>query len=640
MIHTQNKGRNYLSTLLLLSLCLIPQMVVSQNHAIAGLAPGRASTAKPIKALLIAGGCCHDYEQQHQILSEGIQARANIRVDVYVSLSKSANPPLALFDDPNWAEGYDLIIHDECAAGNRDDSVIENILTVHKTIPAVHLHCAMHSFRGSKNTEWCKHIGLKSTRHGPHLPVAVERTNKHGITANLSNWVTGNEELYNNLEVYDAEPLLKGTQQYKKNGQDVVDTAIVAWTNTKSGARSFSTSLGHYNEVVASNEYLELVSRGALWACNKLDDKKYLQPYTGSNLATIIPASAEPAPKQKMNPAVAPADATFVKLTASSTQSSNKNYMQHAIDGDPKTRWCANFGKAPAWLQVELEKAISLSAAQVDWEQREQWTSYTIDTSRDGKTWTTSFDASENKQSGVRKDHFKAENVRFVRVVFLGQQKGMWPSFWELTLYDAQGKKRELHERAQKASISVSPDPFKKAGNYKPHPHRLSAEEEQELLTDVTVPKGFTKSIFAPWQMANYPTYVAAAANGDLYVSSDGNASGGRGPGRGRVLRLRDISGDGRADEVTEFVRDIDSPRGIVWDHDRLYVLHPPHITVFHDPDGDGVADSSKRLIANIAFGFDKRSADHTTNGLEMGVDGWIYIAVGAETYNTTAAQL
>ena len=82
-------------------------------------------------------------------------------------------------------------------------------------------------------------------------------------------------------------------------------------------------------------------------------------------------------------------------------------------------------------------------------------------------------------------------------------------------------------------------------------------------------------------------------------------------------------------DEVKEFIKSIDSPRGIVWDHDRLYVLHPPHITVYHDKDGDGISESNERLISNIAFDFKDRSADHTTNGLEIGIDGWIYIAVG-----------
>ena len=95
-------------------------------------------------------------------------------------------------------------------------------------------------------------------------------------------------------------------------------------------------------------------------------------------------------------------------------------------------------------------------------------------------------------------------------------------------------------------------------------------------------------------------------------------------------MRLRDTDKDGRADEVTEFIRDIDSPRGLIWDHDRLYLLHPPHISVFFDRDHDGVAEESKRLISDIAFGFKDRPADHTTNDITMGIDGWIYIAGGA----------
>src|SRR6266545_7963726 len=34
--------------------------------------------AEPLHALLITGGCCHDYEAQKKILSEGISARANV----------------------------------------------------------------------------------------------------------------------------------------------------------------------------------------------------------------------------------------------------------------------------------------------------------------------------------------------------------------------------------------------------------------------------------------------------------------------------------------------------------------------------------------------------------------------------------
>ena len=131
-----------------------------------------------------------------------------------------------------------------------------------------------------------------------------------------------------------------------------------------------------------------------------------------------------------------------------------------------------------------------------------------------------------------------------------------------------------------------------KGGNSKPTIVKLSPAEEAAILQKggVSVPAGFEATLFAPWQSANYPVYVAAAPNGDLYVSSDGCGSLGRDADRGRVLRLRDKDGDGRADEVTEFIASIDSPRGLIWDHDRLYLLHPPHVSVYFDQDGDGVA--------------------------------------------------
>lgn len=151
------------------------------------------------------------------------------------------------------------------------------------------------------------------------------------------------------------------------------------------------------------------------------------------------------------------------------------------------------------------------------------------------------------------------------------------------------------------------------------------------LLAEVKAPAGFDATIFATPAQANYPVFVAATADGALYVSSDGNGSLGRDPGRGRLLRLRETDGDGIADEVKEFVKRLDSPRGLVWVDDQLIVLHPPHVTAFRDTDGDGIADdqAGKRLVSGIAFDYSKRPADHTSNGLALGVDGWIYAAIG-----------
>ena len=601
-----------------------------------GLAPP-ALTVTPLKALLIAGGCCHDYEAQHRIIFEGIQSRANVRVDVIYYPTDPTEPngvaaglSMPFYRDPDWAKGYDVVIHDECVALNDDPTTMRNILSAHQSIPAVHLHCAMHSFRGrggspktftaQHHEAWCRQIGLMSVRHGPHLPVTIRRVDhRHPIVTTLPGWVTDKEELYNNEIMLDAEPLLVGSQTYQKSGKEVTDTAVVAWINNKGPTRTFSTSLGHFNHNVENPHYLDLVTRGLLWACDKLGQPSYEIPYSGSNLVRVgISNIDETAVTQS---------GALVEVTTSSSQQTPAHPARHGIDGNKTTRWCAATAKMPAWINLEFTKPQSIAAVELEWEFPNQWMQYTIATSVDGQKWNIVFDGSENRTGGIRRDQFGEVKTRFLRVTLSRQERGMWPSLRELRLFDAAGKPLDTSVASTKKILQD--DRWATEGNVPPVPHQLSAEEERALLELVEVPTGFEKTLFAPWQMANYPTYIAASPHGDLYVSSDGNGSLGRQPHRGRVLRLRDRDGDGRADDVTEFIRDIDSPRGILWDHDRLYVLHPPHIDVFFDQDGDGVADKSERLISDIAFGFGKRPADHTTNGLEMGIDGWIYVAVG-----------
>ncbi|MBC8112882.1 MAG: HEAT repeat domain-containing protein, partial [Candidatus Saccharimonas sp.] len=60
-----------------------------------------------------------------------------------------------------------------------------------------------------------------------------------------------------------------------------------------------------------------------------------------------------------------------------------------------------------------------------------------------------------------------------------------------------------------------------------------------------------------------------------------------------------------------------------------LLVLAPPNLLAFHDDNGDGVSDRSDVLVKGIGFDLKFRGADHTTNGIQVGIDGWIYVAVG-----------
>ena len=115
----------------------------------------------------------------------------------------------------------------------------------------------------------------------------------------------------------------------------------------------------------------------------------------------------------------------------------------------------------------------------------------------------------------------------------------------------------------------------------------------------------------------------------DRFIGVDPQGSLGKEDGQGKVLRCIDIDGDGKADQINEFAR-MDHPRGLFYDHGSLWVLHPPTLSVFHDTNGDGTADKHEELITGISTDeVERRGADHTTNGIRMGIDGWLYIAVG-----------
>ena len=589
-------------------------------------AKNKSTSSRPLRALLIAGGCCHDYAHQQEALCKGIQARANVQVDVYWTDNSTTAPILPLYEGLDWAQKYDVIIHDECAADVKDQAIIDRILQTHQKIPAVHLHCAMHSFR-SGNDAWFKHLGLQSNSHGPQEPIAIQFVDKaHPITATLSDWTTINEELYNNVKLFGAHPLAFGKQTVSNGDQKRVDEAVVAWTNETQGARSFSTTIGHNTETVEDPRYLELVTRGLLWACGKLSTE-YLRPFQGENKVTFIDKDLV-----KADPATllgkAPDNATLVKVSASSTQSGNETIR--AVDGDNGTRWCADGDSFPQWLQFEFEHPHRLREIEIAWESGGIVYRYRVEGSSDEKEWTLLLDKSKNSSNQQIAEPLSVDTmVKFVRIVGTGSNSG-WCSIREVKIKgDGIGTLWPADLESKSTSfVPVRSDPLASQGNTVPEIVSLSAEKEAEILKDVNVPDEFSVTVFASPPAVNYPVFVAAATDGTLYVSSDGNGSLGRTPGRGRVIRLRDLDGDGRADETKIFCK-IDAPRGLVWDHDRLYLMHPPHLSEFIDRDGDGVAEEQNVLVSNLAFGYDKRPADHTTNGLSLGVDGWLYIAGG-----------
>jgi putative membrane-bound dehydrogenase-like protein len=158
---------------------------------------------------------------------------------------------------------------------------------------------------------------------------------------------------------------------------------------------------------------------------------------------------------------------------------------------------------------------------------------------------------------------------------------------------------------------------------------KLSPAGNSGKLKDLEIPKGYKATLYAEPPQINYPTFVKATADGRVFVAIDKNGSVDREENRGSVVLTVDDNKDGKADRFTQFVPNVDSPRGIEWDGQWLYVLHPPHLTAYRDNDGDGVSDESRSVVNNIAFDLEDRPADHTSNGVTLGIDGWLYLAIG-----------
>ncbi len=621
---------------------------------------------KPLKALLILGGCCHDYAKQKDILKRGIEARVMAEVTIVYSSDKSTKARFDIYDNPDWAKGYDVVIHDECSADVTEQPYVRNILNAHKNgVPAINLHCAMHSYRTGTD-DWFQFIGLQSSGHGPQKPIDIafvapehpvvkgfggaekpvgkqeplspgpspRKAGARGegevgpFAKRLENWTTINEELYNNLKLFDtARPIARGTQDVGNK----VDDFIVAWVNEygPKKTRVFSTTLGHNNETVGDPRYLDMLCRALLWSCDKTSPE-YQQAFA--------------VPKKELVPVNA---AKGKKATASASQDGHP--PEHAIDGNESTRWCSPNNDAGQWWQVDLGEAQELTGVAVQWEADDTNYRYKVEGSRDGQAWSMLSDQTKSEsREQTQTLKFAAKDVRYVRLTTTQLTPGHWGSFFE---FEVHGTKFE--ERTVTGGGDLKPRNIRGTG----------------LLSGIKAPPGFEVSLFAAPPDVSYPVCLASSPDGTVYVGIDENGSLDRKEGRGKIVRCRDTDGDGKADEFKTFAM-IDSPRGIVVqsspvaprqesrtsraprrDNDpegrpddssallsrsdratlktTLIVLAPPNLVALHDDNGDGVSDRTETLVKGIGFDLKFRGADHTTNGIQVGIDGWIYVAVG-----------
>jgi putative heme-binding domain-containing protein len=538
---------------------------------------------KSIKAMLVTGGCCHDYEKQKKIITEGIQGRCKIKIDwtIVHQGGTTTDTKIPLYENKDWAKGYDIVIHNECFAGIGDKEWIERVLKPHREgVNAIVIHCAMHTFRNSKDNDYRDFLGVTSRSHGPHHAFQVENleSNDPIMKGFGQTWDTPTGELYYVDNIGSkATPLARAFNSGGRKKQEVC-----IWKNEYGKCRVFGTTIGHHNETMSTPKYLNFLTRGFLWAVDKLDEKNLKAP---------------PVKKVRVNLAL--------NKPAICSANQNSHLPRAATDGSLATRYCADSNEAGDWFQVDLQSAQQLTGVEVHWEQSRLYR-FKLEGSADGKSWKMLHDGTKNNsREQTQTYNFQADNIRYLKMTSTETESGAWYSFWEFRVLGT--KVIEVDESTLNNRPLTDPN---------------------QLLSQVKVPEGFDAKIFAAPPQVNYPVCLTSTQEGVIYVGIDKNGSLDRKTGRGSVVRCIDTDGDLVADEFSKFC-EVDSPRGLIWDRDRLYVLHPPDLSVFFDDDQDGKADRQETLVKGVGFDLNFRGADHTTNGIRMGIDGWIYIAVG-----------
>jgi uncharacterized protein len=247
----------------------LPRIIFAALLLCASSAIAAGTNTPPLRALLVTGGCCHDYEAQKKILTDGISARANVEWTI-VHEGTNREHIVSIYTNADWAKGFDVAVHNECFGFVTNTTIVENIIRAHTNgVGAVMLHCSIHSYRNAPTDEWRKLLGVRSVKHGKQHAFEVVNTHpEHPVMKGFPDrWSNFPDELYQILETFpDCVPLANGVSAIEPE-------QVCVWLNTYGKARVFGTTLGHRNDTMRDDVFLDLTTRGLLWVCGKLDDE-------------------------------------------------------------------------------------------------------------------------------------------------------------------------------------------------------------------------------------------------------------------------------------------------------------------------------------------------------------------------------
>ncbi|MGY8768386.1 MAG: ThuA domain-containing protein [Pirellulales bacterium] len=224
-----------------------------------------------IRALLVTGGCCHDYEFQAKAMQLAAKERG-VKIDwtVVNDGGNGTDAQIKLYENKDWAKGFDVIVHNECFAKTTDEDYIRSITKSHKEgANAVVIHCAMHTYRDAKIDDWRQMLGVTSRRHDHQSNYTVNVVAKDHPTMKgfPDGYKMPKDELYIIEKVWPNTTILAKS----KSERDGAEHAVF-WTNKYGKARVFGTTYGHSNGTFGDEKFLDALTKGIQWAAGSLKD--------------------------------------------------------------------------------------------------------------------------------------------------------------------------------------------------------------------------------------------------------------------------------------------------------------------------------------------------------------------------------
>ena len=225
-----------------------------------------------VNVLLITSGCCHDYDFQTKAMQLAMEKSGVDAVWTVVNEGgKQTKAEIDFYNNPKWAEGFDVVIHNECFANTSDPDYIRRITEPHRAgANAVVIHCAMHTYRAADVDDWRKFLGVTSRRHEhqSHYKVDVVAAEHPIMKGFPDGHLTAKDELYIIEKVWPNTTVL-ATSDSEKTGE----SHPVFWTNRFGKSRVFGTTYGHSNETFEDEVFLKTLINGTLWAAGELPAK-------------------------------------------------------------------------------------------------------------------------------------------------------------------------------------------------------------------------------------------------------------------------------------------------------------------------------------------------------------------------------